>query len=121
MAVHDDLGARCETELAGHLLRAQGLQPVDVEVSRAWDVALPRVARVAERAVVLVLRAHVDDRDLTEAPRELVDEDVLGHSDRTISASAATEGLRESSSTQASSRSGSFTPSMSLARSTHGT
>ena len=95
-------------------------QLVDVDMPRAGDVTLPRVARLAARSVVLLRRAHVDDRDAAEPAGELLDRD-LRHRARTTATSAATDGRRSSSASHAAMRAGSSTPSMSRARITHGT
>src|SRR5215468_4331089 len=120
MAVDDDLGAGRQPELHLDFLGIEIEHAVHVEVDRPGDVPLPRVARVPERAVELVVRTHVDHRHLAESPYELVELDVT-HSPRTTSTSAATDGRRLRSSTQLWSRDGSLTPSMSRALSTHGT
>ena len=59
-------------------------------------MALSWVARLTERSVVLLRRAHVDDRDLAEPRGELLDRD-LGHRPLTTSTSAAIEGRCSSS------------------------
>ena len=92
MAVDDDLRTRGQLELCRDLLRVEIHQAVHVEVARAGDVPLARIARVPERPVVLVRGPHVHDRDLVESPNELVELDVA-HSARTTSSSAATAGL----------------------------
>ena len=48
-----------------------------VEVERARDVPLARVAGRAERPVVLLAGPHVDHRHLAQPPRQLVDRDLV--------------------------------------------
>src|SRR5262249_16833066 len=120
VAVADDLRARLEAEPLTHLLLAQLQQLLHVEVDRARDVALTRVAGAPERAVVLLRPPHVDDRPLAEPRRELLELDIHQPSPCTSSISAAIAGRALNSSSHPSSFAGSSTPSMSRARITHG-
>ena len=107
---------RCRLDL----IRLELHQLVDLDIPRAGNVPLARVARLAERPVEFLRRAHVDDRNVPQPRRELVDGD-LGHRALTSSTSAAIDGRRSSSVSHPAIRSGNPTPSMSRARITHGT
>src|SRR5581483_1665579 len=120
VAVRHDLGAGGEPERAVDVVGRHLHEPVDVEVARAGDVPLTRIAGLAERAVVLVRRAHVDERDLAEPGPQLLERD-LGHRARTTSTSAAIDGRRSSSASHPATRAGNSTPSKSRTRITHGT
>ena len=102
------------------LVRIEVHEPLDVDVPRAGDVTLPRVARVARSAVELVRACGRRALRPAQARSELVERD-LAHSARTTSTSAAIAGRCSSSASHAANRSGSSTESMSRARITHGT
>jgi hypothetical protein len=120
VAVRNDLAAGLDAEPLGDLARVEVHQAGDIDVARARDVSLSRVARLPRSAVVLMCRPDVQHREGTEARRKLVERD-LAHSARTTSTSAAIAGRCSSSPSQAATRSGSSTESMSRARITHGT
>ena len=97
--------------LAMHELR-------DVEIARARDVALARIARIAARAVVFAPGPHVDDgqRRVVEPPGQLVDV----HCAATTSSSSRTGGRSDTSSSHAASRGGNSTPRPSRTRTIQG-
>src|SRR5205823_6002865 len=100
VAVADDLSARLDAHAFAQFLLAQLHQLLHVEVDRAGDVALPRIAGAAEGSVVLLGPADVEHAELAEAQRELVELDVHQASPRTSSSSAAIAGRSPSCSSQ---------------------
>src|SRR5207244_9501677 len=117
VAVDDDLARPADA--LSHLLGRQPRQLLHVDVGRAGDVSLPRVAVVPRGAAVLLARADVEHAYLAEAPRELVELD-LAHSAATTSSSRANDGRSARVSSHSARCGGSSTPSMSRARITHG-
>src|SRR5581483_6266237 len=120
VAVRHDFRSLRKAELCTNGVGAQLHEPVDVQVDGPGNMTLAGVALLPAGAVVLVRRAHVEDRDRAEPPGELLERD-LSHRLRTTSTSAATAGRFSSSASHVASRSGSSTCNMSRTRMTQGT
>ena len=98
MAVRRDLRAGREAdELLDLLDRLALCKHADVEVARARDVPLPRIARAAARPVVLALGADVQhgQRGILEPARKLVELDVHRSAATTSSSSRTRRPLGE--------------------------
>ena len=94
------LGARLDAELGLDLGGIEVHQPVDVDVARAGDVALPRVARLAV-ACRRTRRPSARRATATSPSRPLSSSIVdLAHSARTVATSAAIDGRCSSSASQ---------------------
>src|SRR3954453_2890744 len=121
MAIRHDLRALRQADDLVHLLDglASG-EDAHVEVPRAGDVTLPRIAPYAARSVVLRLAANVQHRQcrIGQSIRELRGVDV--HNAATTSSSSRTAGRCESSVSHSSTCGGSSTSSRGLARAIHG-
>ena len=97
MAVRDHFRALIEPEMLAHAVGRHLHQPVDVEVARARDVTLPRVARLAER--FRRTRAACARRGSGRSPRRPASSSISISltARRTVATSAATDGRCSSS------------------------
>src|SRR5579862_65156 len=97
MAVDDDFCAGNQAEPSAQLALVEREDLLDGEVDGAGDVALPGVAGRAERAVELLRRANVEQRQLPEPPRQLRERDLrLRHGSELSLTPAVAAGPRKS-------------------------